>query len=74
MPAHRRSAVPPPVNLFHLVHPLEAAAVDLGSLYAGIHRIISGLLAAKNFYIALLDPETELISFPYFVDELAGLL
>jgi len=47
------------------------AAVDLGSLYAGIHRIISGLLAAKNFYIALLDPETELISFPYFVDELA---
>jgi hypothetical protein len=47
------------------------AAVDLGSLYAGIHRIISGLLAAKNFYIALLDPATELISFPYFVDELA---
>jgi PAS domain S-box-containing protein len=47
------------------------AAGDLGSLYAGIHRIISGLLAAKNFYIALLDPATELISFPYFVDELA---
>src|SRR5262245_14868451 len=47
------------------------AAVDLGSLYAGIHRIISSLLAAKNFYIALLDPATELISFPYFVDELA---
>jgi PAS domain S-box-containing protein len=47
------------------------AAVDLGSLYAGIHRIISGLLAAKNFYIALLDRATELISFPYFVDELA---
>src|SRR6185436_18172093 len=47
------------------------AAVDLGSLYAGIHRVITGLLAAKNFYIALLDPATELISFPYFVDELA---
>ena len=47
------------------------AAGDLGSLYAGIHRIISGLLAAKNFFIALLDPATELISFPYFVDELA---
>jgi PAS domain S-box-containing protein len=47
------------------------AAGDLGSLYAGIHRIISGLLAAKNFYIAVLDPATEMISFPYFVDELA---
>jgi PAS domain S-box-containing protein len=45
------------------------AAGDLDSLYARIHQIISGLLAAKNFYIALLDPATELISFPYFVDE-----
>ena len=45
------------------------ASGDLGSLYARIHQIISGLLAAKNFYIALLDPATELISFPYFVDE-----
>jgi PAS domain S-box-containing protein len=47
------------------------AAGDLDSLYTRIHQIISGLLAAKNFYIALLDPATELISFPYFVDELA---
>ena len=47
------------------------ATGDLGSLYARIHQIISGLLSAKNFYIALLDPATELISFPYFVDELA---
>ena len=47
------------------------AADDLPSLYARIHQIISGLMAAKNFYIALLDPTTELISFPYFVDELA---
>jgi PAS domain S-box-containing protein len=45
------------------------AARDPGSLYARIHEIIRGLLAAKNFYIALLDPATELISFPYFVDE-----
>jgi PAS domain S-box-containing protein len=47
------------------------SAGDLGSLYKRIHQIISGLLAAKNFYIALLDPARELISFPYFVDELA---
>jgi PAS domain S-box-containing protein len=42
---------------------------DLSSLYRQIHRIISGLMPAKNFYIALLDRETEQISFAYHVDE-----
>ena len=45
------------------------AAEDLNSLYAHIHQIIKGLMPADNFYIALFDPMTELISFPYFVDE-----
>ena len=42
---------------------------DLPSLYARIHEIVGGLLPAHNFYIALLDPATDIISFPYFVDE-----
>jgi PAS domain S-box-containing protein len=45
------------------------AAEDLSSLYAHIHQIIKGLMPADNFYIALFDLTTELISFPYFVDE-----
>jgi PAS domain S-box-containing protein len=45
------------------------ATGDLGSLYAHIHGIIKGLMPADNFYIALFDPATESISFPYFVDE-----
>jgi PAS domain S-box-containing protein len=45
------------------------AAGDLTSLYARIHQIIAGLLAARNFYIALFDAATDTISFPYFVDE-----
>lgn len=45
------------------------AAEDLESLYEHIHGIIQGLMPAGNFYIALFDPDTELISFPYFVDE-----
>jgi PAS domain S-box-containing protein len=45
------------------------AAKDLDSLYAHIHGIVRGLMAAENFYIALFDPATELISFPYFADE-----
>jgi PAS domain S-box-containing protein len=45
------------------------AAQDLSSLYAQIHEIIKGLMPADNFYIALFDPVTGLISFPYFADK-----
>lgn len=44
-------------------------ADDLDSLFPVIHRIIGGLLPAENFFVALLDRKTGLISFPYFVDE-----
>ena len=47
------------------VHAVE----DLASLYERIHRIVGGLMPAKDFYLALFDPATETISFPYFVDE-----
>jgi PAS domain S-box-containing protein len=51
----------------------EAAHTEenLGKLYARIHDIIRGLMPADNFFIALFDPASEIISFPYFVDELA---
>ena len=42
---------------------------DLPELFRSIHRIISGLMPAANFYIALFDPSAGLLSFPYFVDE-----
>jgi len=49
----------------------EAAhsAENLQSLYHSIHQIIGNLMEAKNFYIALYDKTTDIISFPYFVDE-----
>jgi len=49
----------------------EAAltAPSLQELYAAIHRIVGELMPARNFYIALHDPRTDLITFPYFVDE-----
>ncbi len=52
-------------------HIAEAAlsAPTLEELYAAIHRTVAELMPARNFYIALHDPETDLISFPYFVDE-----
>jgi two-component system, cell cycle sensor histidine kinase and response regulator CckA len=49
----------------------EAAntAADLPALLRRIHEIIHELMPARNFYIAVFDPATETLSFPYFVDE-----
>ncbi len=44
-------------------------ADDLPELFATIHQVISTLMNAGNFYIALYDPASRLLSFPYFVDE-----
>lgn len=38
-------------------------------LYAFIHRAISDLMKAENFYIALYHKDKETVSFPYFVDQ-----
>ncbi|MDR3564226.1 MAG: GAF domain-containing protein, partial [Negativicutes bacterium] len=45
------------------------AASNLDHLYDSIHEILAGLMPVDNFFIALYDPETDLISFAYFVDE-----
>lgn len=45
------------------------AAGDLDELYVRIHDIVRSLMPAENFYIALLDPLTNLIQFPYYRDE-----
>jgi PAS domain S-box-containing protein len=49
----------------------EAAntASDMLTLYKRIHEIIQTLVSAKNLYIALYDEKSEMLSFPYFVDE-----
>jgi len=46
------------------------AARTLQELFGAIHEIVGELMPAKNFYIALYDPVTELLSFPYVVDEI----
>jgi two-component system cell cycle sensor histidine kinase/response regulator CckA len=46
-----------------------SSAADLQGFYAAIHNIVGELMNARNFYIALYDPATQLLSFPHFVDE-----
>jgi PAS domain S-box-containing protein len=47
----------------------SSTAHDLQQFFAAVHSIVDELMYARNFYIALYDPATELLSFPYFVDE-----
>ncbi|WP_426700809.1 bifunctional diguanylate cyclase/phosphodiesterase [Rhodanobacter sp. Col0626] len=43
---------------------------SLDKFYAAMHQVISGLLYARNFYIALVDEENGHLSFPYSVDDM----
>jgi PAS domain S-box-containing protein len=47
----------------------SSSAHDLQQFFAAVHGIVDELMYARNFYIALYDPATDLVSFPYFVDE-----
>ncbi len=42
---------------------------DIQTLYIKIHEVIKSLMSASNFYIALYNEGTGLLSFPYFADE-----
>jgi PAS domain S-box-containing protein len=42
---------------------------SLDDLFSSIHTIISEVIPAENFYIALYDSESELVHFPYYQDE-----
>ena len=42
---------------------------DLQQFFAAVHGIVDELMYARNFAVALLDPLTEMLSFPYFVNE-----
>ena len=45
------------------------SADDLVDLYRKIHAILGELMHVENFFIALYDPETDMLNFPYFMDQ-----
>jgi two-component system cell cycle sensor histidine kinase/response regulator CckA len=45
------------------------SAEDLQQFFAAIHNIVGQLMNARNFYIALYDAPSQMLTFPYFVDE-----
>ncbi|MCX6270906.1 MAG: ATP-binding protein, partial [Bacteroidetes bacterium] len=42
---------------------------NLNDLYKQVHEVIMGIIPARNFYIALYDEASNIVSFPYFSDE-----
>ncbi|HXX62267.1 MAG TPA: PAS domain S-box protein [Bacteroidota bacterium] len=54
------------------VYRIAQAAGSTHGIYElcrSIHEIISDIMEAKNFYVALYDEKEGMLSFPYFVDE-----
>lgn len=49
---------------------LAFAASNLDELYTSIHKSISKLMYAENFYIAIYEKDENIIKFPYWVDEI----
>lgn len=48
---------------------LSSQSGDMAELFGRLHAIVGELLFALNFYIALFDNDTGLVTFPYYADE-----
>ncbi len=56
-------------NAVYRIAQAADTSAGLGDLFKSVHKIISTVMPAGNFYLALYNDEEDLISFPYFVDE-----
>ena len=48
---------------------MTSSTEDMQAFFGAVHRIVGELMYAGNFFIALYDSSTQIVSFPYFVDE-----
>jgi PAS domain S-box-containing protein len=49
---------------------LASLAQDMQEFFREVHAVVGELMHASNFFIALYDDERQLISWPYYVDEI----
>ena len=47
----------------------SSSAHDLQQFFASVHSTVDELMHAQNLYVALYDPASDMLTFPYFVDE-----
>lgn len=55
-------------TLFRIAE-LSMTSESLERFYAEIHKVVGGLLYARNFYIAMLSADSTMLEFAYSVDE-----
>lgn len=48
---------------------LTASSRDMQSFYRAVHKVLSGLMHADNCYIALLDQNKSILTFPFYLDQ-----
>lgn len=56
-------------NAVYRIAQATVVSPRLEDLYPTIHEIISDVMPTENFYIALYDEKEDILSFPYYVDE-----
>lgn len=56
-------------NAIYRISEAATEATSLEDLFKAVHRIVSTVMPARNFYISLYDEAADILSFPYFVDE-----
>lgn len=66
-PAYRSEKV---TSILHQISHAVNITESLEDLFQIIHKEISTIIDATNFYIALYDEKSNLITFPYLVDEM----
>jgi two-component system, cell cycle sensor histidine kinase and response regulator CckA len=56
-------------SALHRIAERTHTAEELPDFFAAVHAIVAELIYARNFFIVLYDPETQALTFPYYVDE-----
>ena len=56
-------------NALYRISQTAITSEGMDALYHSIHSILGELIPAENFFIALIEPSSGEISFPYYVDQ-----
>lgn len=59
-------------QVFYRIAERATAGLPLYDFLREVHSLLNHLLPSKNLYVALLDPISDTLNFPYYVDERDG--
>jgi PAS domain S-box-containing protein len=59
-------------QVLHSISEAVTSARDLTGLLTAVRSLLSTVIDTTNFYVALYNADTEIYSFPYFIDQVDG--